>query len=294
MATKVNPSFSLIQRSESSRTSSSSSMGNGKYRILERLGEGGFALVWKVEERSTGNVYAAKELKFSHSVNTYVVQRFRTEAACLKTFSSQCSVPELHDFFFDNVPVMIEEYINGQSLENLYSTSEYQFTEDTLIDFLKEIAAILEVVHNSNVVHRDIKPDNILKHNVTGKLYLIDFGIARDVPPVAVTQTVVGTVGFMPPEALVGKTTNQSDLYSLGVTAFVLFLKTLPKADCLEIASKLAEQAAAGESMSNLAVLNACADKLPRTQHILRKMTALDLTVRYASVAALQQDLANI
>jgi len=258
-----------------------------RYVIEKKLGKGGFGYVWLVKDTKGNDAKrVAKELQYLASLSTDIVKKFEQEAEITKNLCHKVSgIPHIYDYFIDQgMPVIIEEFIDGFNLDEYTETQidDKMDCEGKLKWILNEILKILSVVHSSHLIHRDIKPSNIMIEHTMKKLYLIDFGIAKDIPPpVTSAKTVVGTPLFMAPEAWIGKTVYQSDIYSLGVTILYLSycMQKIPITSLNLFANPTGE-------ISNLKI----SEELKK---ILHKMVVTDLNARYKDCKEILDDLAS-
>ena len=192
----------------------------GSFRIVEKIGEGGMAIIYKAIQPSLNRTVVIKKLK---DPNREIIERFKKEAYVSATFS-QANVLAIYDFiFYSKSYYLVMEYIDGK---NLRSIIDYAAPISPRIASLivREIACGLEYIHSKGITHRDIKPSNIIL-SYKGDVKLIDFGVAKDETPskLTVTGMIVGTPSYMSPEQANGdKITIQSDIYSLGVLLYEL------------------------------------------------------------------------
>lgn len=150
---------------------------------------------------------------------------FETEAKTLRRLGSHPQIPQLLDFFEeDNEFYLVQEYIGGQSLEDEIKELGH-FSDADVIALLEDVLPVLQFIHDNHVVHRDLKPDNLIRRQSDGKVVLIDFGAVKEIRTKLLTgeQTAltigIGTQGYTPSEQLSGKPRYSSDLYALGMTA---------------------------------------------------------------------------
>jgi serine/threonine-protein kinase len=187
----------------------------GSFKIIEKIGEGGMAIIYKAIQPSLNRSVVIKKLK---DPNNEIIERFKKEALVSASLSQE-NVLSIYDFiYFGRSYYLIMEYVDGYDLHDIL---DYMSPLSPIISALliREIAKGLEYTHNKNVIHRDIKPSNILISK-EGEIKLIDFGVAKDEAPskLTITGMIIGTPSYMSPEQANGEKINhQSDIYSLGV-----------------------------------------------------------------------------
>jgi serine/threonine protein kinase len=195
-----------------------------RYQILEQLGEGGMAIVYKAYDTRLERDVAIKIIKhdaFPPNQLERILRRFEREAKSLAKLSHTNIVGVIDYGEYKGSPYLVMEYLPGGSLkQRLGNPISWQETVRLLIP----IANALEYAHEHNIIHRDIKPSNILLTE-KGQPMLTDFGIAKilenqDVETLTGTGIGVGTPEYMAPEQWTGQTTTQSDIYSLGVVFY--------------------------------------------------------------------------
>lgn len=202
---------------------------DNRYEILEMIGSGGMATVYKAKCRVLNRNVAIKVLKDSLKFDTEVVRRFNTESRAAARLSHP-NIVQVYDVGeSDGLDYIVMELVEGPTL------SEYIKNKDKLLweeacNFAIQIASALACAHENHVIHRDIKPHNVLVSK-DGKLKVADFGIAQ----AATSETMVagkssmGSVHYISPEqARGGYTDERSDLYSLGVVLFEMLTGELP------------------------------------------------------------------
>ncbi len=214
---------------------------NNRYRVIKTLGGGGFGETFLAEDTQmpSRRHCVIKQLKpISHNPQVYklVQERFQREAAILEELGDASSqIPRLYAYFLENGQFyLVQEYIEGQTLTQ--RVRQGAMSESTVRDILVSILPVLDYVHRKGIVHRDIKPDNVIIRNSDGKPVLIDFGAVKETIGTDVTPSgnstrsiVIGTPGFMPTEQSVGRPMFASDIYSLGMTAIYLLTGKLPQ-----------------------------------------------------------------
>lgn len=205
---------------------------NNRYRVIKELGAGGFGTTYLAEDTQmpSGKKCVIKELKPIHNntqIYQLVQQRFQREAAILESLGDGCSqIPKLYAYFEENRQFyLIQQWIEGQTLAQIVSQQGI-LSETAVRNILLNLLPVLDYVHSHGIVHRDIKPDNIMIRLQDNLPVLIDFGAVRETMStslnsqgVATTSIVIGTPGYMPGEQGAGKAIFSSDLYSLGLTA---------------------------------------------------------------------------
>lgn len=190
----------------------------GSFKTVEKIGEGGMAIIYKAIQPSLKRTVVIKKLK---DPNNEIIQRFKKEAFVSASFSQE-NVLSIYDFIYHGRSYyLVMEYVDGFDLHDIFDyMAPLSPTIAALI--IREVAKGLEYTHSKNIIHRDIKPSNILISR-EGDVKLIDFGVAKDEAPSKLTLTgmIVGTPSYMSPEQANGeKITSQSDIYSLGVLLY--------------------------------------------------------------------------
>ena len=214
---------------------------NYRYKVISTLGSGGFGDTFLAEDTQmpSGRRCVIKQLKpLANDPKIYQVvqERFQREAAILEDLGSGNNyIPTLYAYFEENGQFyLIQEYIEGQTITQ--KSQQGRFSESSVKEILANILPVLDYVHSKRIVHRDIKPDNIILRNSDGKPTLIDFGAVKETMGTVLTSSgnssqsiVIGTPGFMPSEQSVGRPVYSSDLYSLGLTAIYLLTGKIPQ-----------------------------------------------------------------
>ncbi|MCE5284948.1 MAG: Stk1 family PASTA domain-containing Ser/Thr kinase [Pelosinus sp.] len=200
-----------------------------RYTILERIGGGGMAEVYRAHDKLLDRFVAVKMLRMQFTNDDEFVARFRQEAQAAAKLS-HANIVNIYDvgregdFYYITM-----EYIQGQTLKE-FINSKGKLPVDTAVRIALEIAEALENAHQNNIVHCDIKPHNILMTNA-GRVKVTDFGIARAVTSATMTQTgtVLGSVHYFSPEQAKGSAVStKSDIYSLGVVLYEMLTGKVP------------------------------------------------------------------
>jgi serine/threonine protein kinase len=194
----------------------------GKYRILSSLGSGGFGSVYLAEDTWIDKKVA---LKVPHKQGVDFSELLR-EPRLLATLSHPNIVSILTAEKQDNVFFIVMEYVAGEPLEDMI-TREGALELATALDYTCQIANAVDHAHRQNVLHRDLRPSNVLVTD-TGLLKVADFGTSRFLEIAAHGTTVIGSPPYMAPEQFHGKAVFASDLYSIGVTMYQMLTGELP------------------------------------------------------------------
>ena len=213
----------------------------GRYEIMERIGMGGMADVYKAKDMVLNRYVAVKVLRGDLATDEKFVRRFQREALSASSLSHP-NIVEVNDVGDDNGQYFIVmEYIEGKNLKDLLK-KRGKLTVTEVVDIMSQISDGLSIAHDSYIIHRDIKPQNIMILE-NGMVKITDFGIAMAMNATQLTQTnsVMGSVHYLPPEQASGKgSTLKSDIYSMGIIFYELLSGSLPfKGDnAVEIALK--------------------------------------------------------
>ncbi|MEH2363415.1 serine/threonine protein kinase [Nostoc sp.] len=201
-----------------------------RYQVIRVLAMGGFGQTYIAQDtRRPGNpICVVKHLKPGTDPRVFDTAKrlFNSEAETLEKLGNHDQIPRLLAYFDENQEFyLVQEYIEGHTLaEELIPRKRW--SESQVIQLLQEVLEILEFVHRQGVIHRDIKPDNIIRRASDNKLVLVDFGAVKQLRTQLVTvggqpsaTVVIGTPGYMPTEQGQGKPRPNSDIYSLGIIA---------------------------------------------------------------------------
>ncbi len=200
----------------------------GRYQIVQTLGAGGFGRTYLAQDhhRPGEPICVVKQLMPARQDDKFlqIARRlFYTEAEILATLGKHPCIPELLAYFEDNQEFyLVQEYIQGHTLSEELSPEQNGKSEEFVISMLQEILEILVFVHQHHVIHRDIKPTNIMRCIHNNKLVLIDFGAVKFIQPsinesIAAVTIAIGTKGYAPPEQFAGHPRLCSDIYALGM-----------------------------------------------------------------------------
>ncbi|PWW06217.1 serine/threonine-protein kinase [Paenibacillus cellulosilyticus] len=201
----------------------------GRYEIISRIGGGGMALVYKAHDVLLNRKVAVKVLRQQFVHDEEFIRRFRREAQSAASLSHP-NVVSIYDVGReDDVHFIVMEYVEGSNLNEIIHERAPLQPEEA-VHIAAQICDALVSAHQNQIIHRDIKPHNILIGN-NGRVKVTDFGIARAVTASTITQTgsVVGSVHYFSPEHAKGTSTGEkSDLYSLGIVLYQMLTGKLP------------------------------------------------------------------
>jgi serine/threonine protein kinase len=212
------------------------------YPIIKELGDGGFGKTYLatntlLPSRPYCVLKQLKPVASAPQLQQLIRDRFEKEGAILESLgnSSNGKIPRLYAYFVEQGEFyLIQEYVDGQTLTERVRTHGL-FTEREVKDLLTNILPTLAYVHGKGIVHRDIKPDNIMLRRDDNTPILIDFGAVKETMGTTVTASgnstrsiVIGTPGFMPVEQISGRPMFASDIYALGLTAIYVLTGRLP------------------------------------------------------------------
>jgi len=218
---------------------------NGRYEIVRKIGGGGMGAVYLASDNNLGGVLrAVKEMVQAHIEDEQqekAVNDFKRESTILSSLD-HTAIPTIYDYFYDEREsrfYLVMKYISGGDLASrLRSAPEGKIDEKCVTEWALQIIDVLDYLHTqpSTIVYRDLKPSNIMIDGNSGRVMLIDFGIARSISQKEEKGvTAVGTMGYAPPELFSGNVEPRSDIYSLGSTMFHLLTGADPQSNPLLI-----------------------------------------------------------
>ncbi len=203
-------------------------LGN-RYELIEKIGEGGMAVVYKAKCRILNRFVAIKILKPEYSNNSEFMEKFRREALATATFSHS-NIVNIYDVGSEgNINYIVMELVNGKTLKE-YIRENAPLSMDSTLKISIQIAKALECAHKNKIIHRDIKPHNILI-NEEGVIKVTDFGIAKATSSDTITHTnkVIGSAHYFSPEQAKGKIVdNRTDIYSFGIVIYEMITGRVP------------------------------------------------------------------
>nr|WP_244887718.1 bifunctional serine/threonine-protein kinase/formylglycine-generating enzyme family protein [Anabaena cylindrica] len=208
-----------------------------RYRAIRVIGAGGFGRTFlAVDEQRLDTPCVIKQFLPQQSGSAALekaTELFKQEAVRLRDLGKHSHIPDLLAFFPQEGRLyLIQEFIEGENLLHELQRKG-KFSESEVKQILIELLPILQFVHDNKVIHRDIKPENIIRSSQTDALFLIDFGVSKEVSGSFLTRvgTITGTPGYAPPEQFRGMVYHNSDIYSLAVTCIRLLTGCLHKYD---------------------------------------------------------------
>jgi len=256
----------------------------GNYKVLAKFNEGGMALIYKALQPALKRTVILKKLK---DPNREIIKRFKKEALLSASFHHE-NLLAIYDFLYTNRSYyLVMEYVDGEDLRTLIDYLA-PFPAEVAALVILDIARALEYTHMRNIIHRDIKPGNILL-SFEGDVKLIDFGVAKDEISTRLTMTgmIVGTPAYMSPEQANGaQLTVQSDLFSLGILLYEMLTGVKPfwGENNTEILSKLIRNKYVPAQRIN--------PEIPRPlRHIIHRALRNDARRRYHQATEMIHDL---
>ena len=260
---------------------------NNRYEIVKSIGEGGMANVYLANDKILDRKVAVKVLRGDLSSDDRFIRRFQREALSVSNLSHP-NIVEVYDVGEeDGEYYIVMEYIEGKTLKQLLKKRE-SLTLTEVIDIMTQLTDGIAHAHESYIIHRDIKPQNIMIQD-DGRIKITDFGIAMALNATQLTQTnsVMGSVHYLPPEQASGKgATVKSDIYSMGILMYELLTGTVPfKGDnAVEIALK--------HMKDKIPSIRKQDPSIPQSvENILMKATAKNPRNRYDSAREMHDDL---
>lgn len=262
----------------------------GRYELVEKIGEGGMAVVYKAKDRLLNRYVAVKILRPEYTRDAQFVDSFRRESQAAAGLESP-NIISVYDVGREgNIHFIVMEYIDGMSLSDVIKV-EAPMDYKAAISITKQIASALSVAHKHNIIHRDIKPHNIMmKSDGTAKLG--DFGIAKAVSDSTLTETskIIGSVHYFSPEQARGSYVDErSDIYSLGIILYEMLTGKVPFD---------------GDNPVQVALMHINDEIIPPSrivsgippalEKVVMKATDKFQTNRYASADEMLEDLNNI
>src|ERR671932_327004 len=262
---------------------------DGRYRILRKLGSGGMANVYLAEDEDLGRRVAIKIMNDRYASDDTFSERFRREAKAAAALSHPNIVSIYDRGQANGTPYIAMEVIEGRSLKELILTRG-PLPIDQAIEFTKHILAALRFAHRNGIIHRDIKPHNILV-GAENRLKVTDFGIARaGGSQMTEVGSIIGTAQYLSPEQAKGAPVDHtSDLYSVGVVLYGLLTGVVPFSGETPVEIAMKHLSSTPEPPS------AKRSELPRELDlVVMRALAKDPGERYQSAEEMDADLARV
>ena len=258
-----------------------------RYQILSLIGQGGMADVYRARDKILDRVVAIKVLRSKLSEDPMVLVRFQREASA----ASRLSHPNVVDIYdvgeYEGMHYIVMEYVRGRTLKQLImQRGALNFTE--ALDIMKQLVGAVIAAHQKNIIHRDIKPQNVLIKD-DGTIKITDFGIAvaSDSVQLTLNNAVMGSAHYLAPETAQGKEpTEQVDIYSLGIVFYELLTGTVP------FKGQTPTEIAIQHLRVSMPYVRDFNPSIPQSvENIILKATAKDPLERYAHASDMLYDL---
>lgn len=260
---------------------------SGRYKILRAIGGGGMANVYLATDMILDRDVAIKILRLDFAREDEFIRRFQREAQSATSLAHE-NIVSIYDVGEEeDIYYIVMEYVDGMTLKQ-YIQYNHPIDLQSTVDIMRQLTSAVAHAHEHQIIHRDIKPQNILiDHH--GRVKITDFGIAMALSATAITQTnaVLGSVHYLSPEqARGGMATKRSDIYSLGIVMFELLTGRLPFS---------------GESAVSIALKHLQSEtpsprrwdpEIPQSvENIVLKATAKDPFIRYENAEEMERDI---
>ena len=258
-----------------------------RYEILEMLGQGGMGAVYKAHDLAINQVIALKVIRPDLASSPSIIERFRQELILARQVTHR-NVVRIYDLAeADGVKFITMEFVEGTDLRSLICVKKKISPEES-VEIMRQVCRALDAAHSVGVIHRDLKPQNIIRDK-TGRVLVMDFGLARTLEGSGMTQSgaMVGTLEYMSPEQGLGKDLDQrSDLFAVGLIFYELLTGKMPfRADsALASLIKRTQERAAPVSDEDSSIPGALTG-------VVSKCLERDVNLRYRTATELLADL---
>ncbi|MGA2880344.1 MAG: protein kinase [Bryobacteraceae bacterium] len=258
-----------------------------RYEIIKLLGQGGMGAVYKAKDRELDRFVALKVIRPELAGHPSILQRFKQELLLARKITHR-NIIRIYDLgVAEGLRFITMEFVEGQDLSTLLD-ERHKFTPEETVKILRQVCSALEAAHAEGVVHRDLKPQNIMIGE-GGRICVMDFGLARSMEAGGLTQAgaVMGTPAYMSPEQAKGLPADErSDLFSLGIIAYLMLTGEIPfKADSALASMLLRTQGPPTPSIQ-------LEPTIPQALNdVVQKALAVDPKDRYQSATQMGQDL---
>ena len=259
-----------------------------RYEILKLLGEGGMGAVYQARDVELGRLVALKVIRPDLARNRAILDRFKQELI-LATQVTHRNVVRIYDLGeAEGIKFITMEYVEGEDLATVLH-QRVKLPPHEAVNIIEQVCRALRAAHSVGVIHRDLKPQNIMREKGSGRILVMDFGLAKTLEGNNMTQTgaMVGTMEYMSPEqALAGNLDQRSDIFSLGLIFYELLTGQTPFRADSALASLIKRTQERVVPISEL-------DKSipPELSQIVSRCLERDLTLRYQSAEELLLDL---
>ena len=259
----------------------------GRYEILQLLGEGGMGAVYKATDRALDRFVALKVIRPELASNPSILARFKQELLLAHQVTHR-NVIRIYDLGeAEGVKFITMEFIEGRDLRSIIREKN-KFAPEEAVEVIQQVCQALDAAHSVGVIHRDLKPQNIMQDG-TGRMLVMDFGLARTLEGDGMTQTgaIVGTMEYMSPEQSLGKDLDQrSDIFALGLILYEMLTGKQPFAAESALASLIKRTQERATPVSDVDA------QIPGAlSGIVSKCLERDLDQRYQNVSAILADL---
>ena len=268
---------------------------HGRYEVIEPLGSGGMASVYLAEDLNLDNTPCVLKVMTDEfrdaKERKYAIGKFKEEAVMLARLR-HTNLPVVQNHFLeDGRYYLVMDHIEGDTLDDIVNSTiedECFLAEELVIEWMKQICDVLHYLHTRDpmIIHRDVKPDNLMEQEEDGRIMLLDFGVASK-PTKKDTGTLVGTPGYASPEQYLGKAYPQSDIFALGATFHRLLTGYDP-----------AEDDEADEDPTSLFIYPPLSDfrddLTPGLEKIIARATDLEVENRYPTAKAFKEALIQL
>lgn len=260
---------------------------NGRYKIIDRLGEGGMADVYLAEDLILNREVAVKLLRLDFRDNPKAKKRFQHEAMAATELDNPHIVGIYDVDEVEGMQYLVMEYVDGEDLKH-YIKDRFPIPYAEVVNIMEQICSAVSEAHHHNIIHRDLKPQNILVDK-NGYIKITDFGISRLESEDTMTQTksIIGSIHYLSPEQIKGQmATKRSDIYSLGIILYEILTGKVP------FNGDTAVSIAIKHSQQPIPSVRDFDPRIPQAlENVVLKATTKDPRNRYPDVNAMAADL---